>query len=195
MQTSPAGFQVVLSYTSERGERRTRVHTLTLRCSRHLLDTFRHCQAQTLLTFYCKKSKELQAQRLQLGDVMLERVACSCVCNVTWRVSHVHVCVAYSCVYCILSVLTLALTLASCLSSSVSPRACSVLLSAGAPPAGPERGTADGGDGGAGLLQETLQLHLRVPGSGPCDRTHAYTRNASVSRSLTGICECVRVCV
>uniref|UniRef100_A0A672IAN3 Si:dkey-13n15.2 n=1 Tax=Salarias fasciatus TaxID=181472 RepID=A0A672IAN3_SALFA len=49
---------VAMSYVSESGDRRTRIHTLTLRCSRHLQDTFRHCQAQTLLTFYCKKSKD-----------------------------------------------------------------------------------------------------------------------------------------
>ncbi|XP_035236344.1 LOW QUALITY PROTEIN: protein transport protein Sec24C [Anguilla anguilla] len=48
-------IQAALSYTSAWGERRTRVHSLTLPCSRHLLDTFRTCQAQTLLTFYCKK--------------------------------------------------------------------------------------------------------------------------------------------
>ncbi|KAL0979026.1 hypothetical protein UPYG_G00179480 [Umbra pygmaea] len=48
-------IQTVLSYTSRQGERRTRVHSLTLRCSTHLLDTFLNCQAQTLLTFYCKK--------------------------------------------------------------------------------------------------------------------------------------------
>ncbi|XP_036000083.1 protein transport protein Sec24C [Fundulus heteroclitus] len=50
-----AALQVVLSYTSQTGERRSRVHTLTLRCSRHLQDTFRNYQAETLLTFYCKK--------------------------------------------------------------------------------------------------------------------------------------------
>lgn len=47
--------QAALSYTTQTGERRTRVHTLTLRCSRHLQDAFRQYQAQTLLTFYCKK--------------------------------------------------------------------------------------------------------------------------------------------
>lgn len=51
--------QAVLSYSTHTGDRRTRVHTLTLRCSRHLQDTFRQFQAQTLLTFYCKKSEEL----------------------------------------------------------------------------------------------------------------------------------------
>uniref|UniRef100_A0A3B5LNW9 VWFA domain-containing protein n=1 Tax=Xiphophorus couchianus TaxID=32473 RepID=A0A3B5LNW9_9TELE len=55
-ETRGAAVQVVLSYTSQTGERRTRVHTLTLRCSRHLQDTFRNYQAETLLTFYCKKS-------------------------------------------------------------------------------------------------------------------------------------------
>ncbi|XP_066570370.1 protein transport protein Sec24C [Amia ocellicauda] len=48
-------IQVALSYTSSLGERRTRVHSLSLRCSRHLVDTFRNCQAETLLTFYCKR--------------------------------------------------------------------------------------------------------------------------------------------
>ena len=54
---SPPVCQVVLSYSNQLGEKRTRVHTLTLRCSRHLQDTFRNFQAQTLLAFYCKKSK------------------------------------------------------------------------------------------------------------------------------------------
>lgn len=52
-------FQAVLSYCTQTGDRRTRVHTLTLGCSRHLRDIFRQYQAQTLLTFYCKKSKLL----------------------------------------------------------------------------------------------------------------------------------------
>lgn len=52
-------LQAVLSYCTQTGDRRTRVHTLTLGCSRHLRDIFRQYQAQTLLTFYCKKSKFL----------------------------------------------------------------------------------------------------------------------------------------
>ncbi|XP_072243466.1 protein transport protein Sec24C [Leuresthes tenuis] len=54
-ETRGAAIQVVLSYSNQLGEKRTRVHTLTLRCSRHLQDTFRNFQAQTLLAFYCKK--------------------------------------------------------------------------------------------------------------------------------------------
>ncbi|KAM9744591.1 LOW QUALITY PROTEIN: protein transport protein Sec24C [Menidia menidia] len=54
-ETRGAAIQVVLSYSNQAGEKRTRVHTLTLRCSRHLQDTFRNFQAQTLLAFYCKK--------------------------------------------------------------------------------------------------------------------------------------------
>ncbi|XP_006809662.1 protein transport protein Sec24C [Neolamprologus brichardi] len=61
-ETRGVAIQVVLSYTLQTGDRRTRVHTLTLRCSRQLQDTFRHYQAQTLLTFYCKKSKEEELQ-------------------------------------------------------------------------------------------------------------------------------------
>ena len=56
---SPHVYQAVLSYSTQTGDRRTRVHTLTLRCSRHLQDAFRQYQAQTLLTFYCKKSEDL----------------------------------------------------------------------------------------------------------------------------------------
>uniref|UniRef100_A0A8C9V7J8 VWFA domain-containing protein n=1 Tax=Scleropages formosus TaxID=113540 RepID=A0A8C9V7J8_SCLFO len=51
-------IQAALSYTNARGERRVRVHSLALHCSHHLMNTFRNCQAQTLLTFYCKKCKE-----------------------------------------------------------------------------------------------------------------------------------------
>ncbi|XP_022608523.1 protein transport protein Sec24C-like isoform X1 [Seriola dumerili] len=54
-ETRGVAIQTVLSYSTQTGDRRTRVHTLTLRCSRQLQDAFRHYQAQTLLTFYCKK--------------------------------------------------------------------------------------------------------------------------------------------
>ncbi|XP_074526410.1 protein transport protein Sec24C isoform X2 [Halichoeres trimaculatus] len=54
-ETRGVAIQTVLSYSTQTGDRRTRVHTLTLRCSRHLQDAFRQYQAQTLLTFYCKK--------------------------------------------------------------------------------------------------------------------------------------------
>lgn len=67
-------IQVVLSYTLQSGDRRTRVHTVTLRCSRQLQDTFRHYQAQTLLTFYCKKSKEVA---LQTGRLLQLRLSSS----------------------------------------------------------------------------------------------------------------------
>ncbi|XP_061673338.1 protein transport protein Sec24C [Syngnathoides biaculeatus] len=48
-------IQAVLEYSTERGERRSRVHTLMLRSSDHLQETFCQYQAQTLLAFYCKK--------------------------------------------------------------------------------------------------------------------------------------------
>ncbi|XP_023694358.2 protein transport protein Sec24C isoform X1 [Paramormyrops kingsleyae] len=48
-------IQAALSYTNAKGERRTQIHSLGVNCSNDLLDTFRSCQAQTLLTFYCKK--------------------------------------------------------------------------------------------------------------------------------------------
>ncbi|KAM4616638.1 protein transport protein Sec24C [Polymixia lowei] len=75
-------LQVVVTYSSPTGDRRTRVHTLTLRCSRHLLDTFRHCQAQTLLAFYCKKmycaalERPLQELREELQTEVTEALAC-----------------------------------------------------------------------------------------------------------------------
>ncbi|CAJ1069455.1 protein transport protein Sec24C isoform X1 [Xyrichtys novacula] len=55
-ETRGVAIQAVLSYCTQSGDKRTRVHTLTLRCSRQLQDTFRQYQAQTLLTFYCKKT-------------------------------------------------------------------------------------------------------------------------------------------
>ncbi|XP_061116556.1 protein transport protein Sec24C [Conger conger] len=64
-------IQAALSYTSARGERRTRVHSLTLPCSRPLLDTFRTCQTHTLLTFYCKKVYSAVLER-PLQDVREE---------------------------------------------------------------------------------------------------------------------------
>ncbi|XP_069543883.1 protein transport protein Sec24C isoform X1 [Brachyistius frenatus] len=74
-------IQVVLSYSMQTGERRTRVHTLTLRCSRHLQDAFRHYQAQTLLTFHCKKmycaalERPLQELREELQTEATEALA------------------------------------------------------------------------------------------------------------------------
>ncbi|XP_078141465.1 protein transport protein Sec24C isoform X2 [Centroberyx gerrardi] len=76
-----AAIQVVVSYSTQTGDRRTRVHTLTLRCSRHLLDAFRHCQAQTLLAFYCKKmycaalERPLQELREELQTEVTEALA------------------------------------------------------------------------------------------------------------------------
>uniref|UniRef100_A0A1A7WEM8 Protein transport protein Sec24C-like n=1 Tax=Iconisemion striatum TaxID=60296 RepID=A0A1A7WEM8_9TELE len=80
-QTRGAAIQVVLSYSSQTGEKRSRVHTLTLRCSRHLQDTFRNYQAQTLLTFYCKKmycsalERPLQELREELQTEVTEALA------------------------------------------------------------------------------------------------------------------------
>ncbi|XP_039906313.1 protein transport protein Sec24C isoform X2 [Simochromis diagramma] len=80
-ETRGVAIQVVLSYTLQTGDRRTRVHTLTLRCSRQLQDTFRHYQAQTLLTFYCKKmycavqERPLQELREELQTEVTEALA------------------------------------------------------------------------------------------------------------------------
>uniref|UniRef100_A0A8C4RD60 Protein transport protein Sec24C-like n=1 Tax=Erpetoichthys calabaricus TaxID=27687 RepID=A0A8C4RD60_ERPCA len=49
-------IQCVLSYTSASGQRRTRVHNMTLNSSSHLVETFRNSQAETLLTYFCKKA-------------------------------------------------------------------------------------------------------------------------------------------
>ncbi|XP_076006738.1 protein transport protein Sec24C [Genypterus blacodes] len=74
-------IQAVISYSTLTGERKTRVHTVTLRCSRHLQDAFRHCQAQTLLTFYCKKmycevlERPLQELREELQTEVTEALA------------------------------------------------------------------------------------------------------------------------
>ncbi|XP_024113749.1 protein transport protein Sec24C isoform X2 [Oryzias melastigma] len=76
-----AVVQTVLSYTLRTGQRRTRVHTLTLRCSRHLQETFRNFQAQTLLSFYCKKmycsvlERPLQELREELQTDMTAALA------------------------------------------------------------------------------------------------------------------------
>ncbi|XP_077377818.1 protein transport protein Sec24C [Festucalex cinctus] len=74
-------IQAVLAYNTPLGERRSRVHTLTLRCSRHLQDTFRQYQAQTLLAFYCKKmycaalERPLQDLREELQRDLTEALA------------------------------------------------------------------------------------------------------------------------
>ncbi|XP_053726153.1 protein transport protein Sec24C isoform X1 [Synchiropus splendidus] len=74
-------LQAVLKYSTQCGERRIRVHTLTLKCSRHLQDTYRNCQAQTLLTFYCKKmycgalERPLQELREELQTEVTELLA------------------------------------------------------------------------------------------------------------------------
>ncbi|XP_059909912.1 protein transport protein Sec24C [Gadus macrocephalus] len=75
-------IQVTATYSDAAGQRRSRVHTLVLRCSRHLLDTFRHCQAQTLLSFYCKKTycavleRPLQDLRGELQAEVTAALAC-----------------------------------------------------------------------------------------------------------------------
>ncbi|TMS04083.1 Protein transport protein Sec24C [Larimichthys crocea] len=80
-ETRGVTIQAVLSYSTQTGERRTRVHTLTLRCSRHLQDAFRQYQAQTLLTFYCKKiycavlERPLQELRGELQTEVTEALA------------------------------------------------------------------------------------------------------------------------
>ncbi|XP_049434438.1 protein transport protein Sec24C [Epinephelus fuscoguttatus] len=80
-ETRGVAIQAVLSYSTQKGERRTRVHTLTLRCSRHLQDAFRQYQAQTLLTFYCKKiycavlERPLQELREELQTEVTEALA------------------------------------------------------------------------------------------------------------------------
>lgn len=80
-ETRGVAIQTVLSYSTQTGDRRTRVHTLTLRCSRHLQDTFRQYQAQTLLTFYCKKiycaalERPLQELREELQTEVTEALA------------------------------------------------------------------------------------------------------------------------
>ncbi|XP_070821357.1 protein transport protein Sec24C [Chaetodon trifascialis] len=80
-ETRGVAIQAVLSYSTQTGDRRTRVHTLTLRCSRHLQDAFRQYQAQTLLTFYCKKfycaalERPLQELREELQLELTEALA------------------------------------------------------------------------------------------------------------------------
>ncbi|XP_041642619.1 protein transport protein Sec24C [Cheilinus undulatus] len=80
-ETRGVAIQAVLSYSTQTGDRRTRVHTLTLRCSRHLQDTFRQYQAQTILTFYCKKiycavlERPLQELREELQTEVTEALA------------------------------------------------------------------------------------------------------------------------
>ncbi|XP_034397666.1 protein transport protein Sec24C [Cyclopterus lumpus] len=80
-ETRGVAIQTVLSYSTRTGDRRTRVHTLTLRCSPRLQDTFRQYQAQTLLTFYCKKiycsalERPLQELREELQTEVTEALA------------------------------------------------------------------------------------------------------------------------
>ncbi|XP_060739125.1 protein transport protein Sec24C [Tachysurus vachellii] len=81
-ETRGVAIQAVLSYSGSRGERRTRVHTVTLTCSRSLMDTFRTSQAETLLTFYCKKmyclalETPLHCLREELQTEITEALAC-----------------------------------------------------------------------------------------------------------------------
>ncbi|XP_036454947.1 protein transport protein Sec24C [Colossoma macropomum] len=81
-ETRGVAIQAVLSYNTSRGERRTRVHTVTLAASQNLLDTFRTSQAETLLTFYCKKiycsalETPLQCLREELQMEITEALAC-----------------------------------------------------------------------------------------------------------------------
>ncbi|KAI7813287.1 putative protein transport protein Sec24C [Triplophysa rosa] len=75
-------IQFVLSYSTSSGESRKRIHTVTLPCSHQLLDTFRSSQAESLLTFYCKKmyslalETPLQSLREELQTEVTEMLAC-----------------------------------------------------------------------------------------------------------------------
>ncbi|XP_026878990.2 protein transport protein Sec24C [Electrophorus electricus] len=75
-------IQAVLSYSTSAGHRKTRVHTVSLGCSRNLLETFRTSQAETLLCFYCKKmycmalETPLQCLREELQMEVTELLAC-----------------------------------------------------------------------------------------------------------------------
>ncbi|XP_062874101.1 protein transport protein Sec24C [Trichomycterus rosablanca] len=81
-ETRGVAIQAVLSYSSSGGQRRIQVHTVTLACSPKLLDVFRTSQAETLLTFYCKKmyclasETPLQSLREQLQTETTEALAC-----------------------------------------------------------------------------------------------------------------------
>uniref|UniRef100_A0A8C6USV5 Si:dkey-13n15.2 n=1 Tax=Neogobius melanostomus TaxID=47308 RepID=A0A8C6USV5_9GOBI len=74
--------QSALSYSTWTGERRTRVHTVVLKCSHHLQDAFRNYQAQALLSFYTKKmycavlERPLQELREELQTQITEALAC-----------------------------------------------------------------------------------------------------------------------
>ncbi|KAL1273950.1 hypothetical protein QQF64_026764 [Cirrhinus molitorella] len=92
-ETRGVAIQFVLSYSSSSGENRTRIHTVILSASCQLLDTFRSSQAETLLTFYCKKmyslalESPLQALREELQTEVTEMLACfrkhSCTTSVS----------------------------------------------------------------------------------------------------------------
>lgn len=81
-ETRGVAIQSALSYSTWTGERRTRVHTVVLKCSRHLQDAFRHYQAQALLSFYTKKmycavlERPLQELREELQTQITEALAC-----------------------------------------------------------------------------------------------------------------------
>ncbi|XP_073716463.1 protein transport protein Sec24C [Misgurnus anguillicaudatus] len=80
-ETRGVAIQFVLSYSTSSGENRRRIHTVTLPCSHQLLDTFRSSQAETLLTFYCKKmytlalESPLQSLREDLQTEVTEMLA------------------------------------------------------------------------------------------------------------------------
>ncbi|XP_016142056.1 protein transport protein Sec24C [Sinocyclocheilus grahami] len=92
-ETRGVAIQFVLSYSNSSGENRTRIHTVILSTSRQLQDTFRSSQAETLLTFYCKKmyslalESPLQSLREELQTEVTEMLACfrkhSCTASVS----------------------------------------------------------------------------------------------------------------
>ncbi|XP_051751434.1 protein transport protein Sec24C [Ctenopharyngodon idella] len=81
-ETRGVAIQFVLSYSNSSGENRTRIHTVILSATHQLLDTFRSSQAETLLTFYCKKmyslalESPLQSLREELQTEVTEMLAC-----------------------------------------------------------------------------------------------------------------------
>eukprot|EP00052_Salpingoeca_macrocollata_P001715 m.27111 g.27111 ORF g.27111 m.27111 type:complete len:849 (-) comp11617_c0_seq1:48-2594(-) len=81
-ENGDAHFQAALLYTTTSGQRRIRVHTLSLRCASQLADLYRGSDMDALLTATCKMAvtegltTPLAALRQRLGETCVATLAC-----------------------------------------------------------------------------------------------------------------------
>ncbi|PKU27871.1 protein transport protein hypothetical protein [Limosa lapponica baueri] len=70
-EDSGALLQCALLYTSCAGQRRLRIHNLSLNCCTQLADLYRNCETDTLINYLAKYAIRNSEERLSKGDIYL----------------------------------------------------------------------------------------------------------------------------